>query len=126
MTAQGIHQRPGTVPNEPRGDGVWVTDENDPQAGGLRKVRSQALHVPGHQGRRHQSPTGPTCTRVARSAAGRFDPEGKPYFDLTGKLDGTGSCSAVVDSDKVTAFFEDPDGRLARVGLGDRGRVLEG
>jgi len=43
--------------------------------------------------------------------SGMFDPGGKPYSDLTRKLDGPGSCSAVVDSDNVCAFFEDPQGR---------------
>ena len=42
--------------------------------------------------------------------SGKFDPKGNPYFGKVTELDGKGSCSAVVDPDKVTKYFKDPNG----------------
>ena len=91
-------------------DGVWVTDENDPRLADFAAFdhKPYMYRITKDDGTvAYKSDLYSRC----QVGSGMFDPKGQPFADLTRKLDGPGSCSAVVDSDQVTAFFEDPQGR---------------
>ena len=107
---QGMHPERGPFPMT-RGDGgVWVTDENDPRLADFAAFdhKPYIYRITKDDGTvAYKSDLYSRC----QVGSGMFDPKGQPFSDLTRKLDGPGSCSAVVDSDQVTAFFEDPQGR---------------
>ncbi len=107
---EGIHPKRGPFPMRRGNDGVWVSDENDPRLADFAAFDHKPYMY------RITKDDGTIAYKTdlysrCQVGSGRFDPDGKSYLDLTSKLDGTVSCSAVVDSDKVTAFFEDPKGR---------------
>jgi 1,4-alpha-glucan branching enzyme len=107
---QGVHPSRGPFPMSRQADGIWVTDENDPRLADFKPFdhKPYMYRITKDDGTiAYKSDLYSRC----QVGSGRFDPGGKPYSDLTMRLDGPGSCSAVVDSDKVTAFFEDPKGR---------------
>jgi len=107
---QGMHPKRGPFPMTRGDDGVWVTDENDPRLEDFAAFdhKPYMYRITKDDGTvAYKSDLYARC----QVGSGKFDPGGKPYADLTAKLDGPGSCSAVVDSDQVTAFFEDPKGR---------------
>jgi len=107
---QGMHPERGPFPMT-RGDGdVWVTDENNPRLADFAAFdhKPYIYRITKDDGTvAYKSDLHSRC----QVGSGRFDPKGQPFADLTRTLDGPGSCSAVVDSDQVTAFFEDPQGR---------------
>src|SRR5271157_2898551 len=106
---QGMHPDRGPFPMTREDDGVWVTDENDPRLADFAAFdhKPYMYRITKDDGSvAYKSDLYSRC----QVGSGMFDPKGKPYSDLTRKLDGPGSCSAVVDSDQVTAFFEDPKG----------------
>jgi 1,4-alpha-glucan branching enzyme len=107
---QGLHPRRGPFPMTRGDDGVWVTDENDPRLADFAEFdhKPYMYRITKDDGTvAYKSDLYSRC----QVGSGMFDPGGQPYFGLTTKLDGPGSCSAVVDSDQVTAYFEDPKGR---------------
>ncbi|MFI5460579.1 MAG: alpha-amylase family glycosyl hydrolase [Isosphaerales bacterium] len=107
---QGMHPKRGPFPLTRGDDGVWVTAENNPRLEDFAAYdhKPYMYRITKDDGTvAYKSDLYARC----QVGSGKFDPEGKPYSDLTTKLDGPGSCSAVVDSDQVTAFFADPNGR---------------
>ena len=107
---QGIHPKRGPFAMTRGDDGVWVTDENDPRLADFAAFDHKPFMY------RITKDDGTIAFKSdlysrCQVGSGKFDPGGQPYADLTTKLDGPGSCSAVVDSDRVTAYFEDPKGR---------------
>jgi 1,4-alpha-glucan branching enzyme len=106
---QGMHPSRGPFEMIRGADGVWVTDENDPRLADFWKFDHKPYMY------RITKDDGTVAYKSdlysrRQVGSGRVDPEGQPYFGQVTKLDGPGSCSAVVDSDQVTAFFSDPRG----------------
>ncbi len=107
---QGMHPTRGPFPMTRGDDGVWVTDENDPRLADFAAFdhKLYMYRITKDDGTvAYKSDLYSRC----QIGSGMFDPKGQPFADLTRKLDGPVSCSALVDSDQVTAFFEDPQGR---------------
>ena len=106
-----------------RGDGVWASDENDPALEDFAAYdhRPYMFRVTQDDGTIAYSSDLYSRCQVGK---GRVDPEGRPYAGHYRQLDGTKSCSVVVDADTVTGSSSRQD--VARVGLGDGGGVLAG
>jgi 1,4-alpha-glucan branching enzyme len=108
--SQGMHPKRGPFSMTRGDDGVWVTDENDPRLADFAAFdhKPYMYRITKDDGTvAYKSDLYSRC----QVGSGMFDPKGQPFFDVTRKLDGPGSCSSVIDSDQVTAFFEDPQGR---------------
>jgi 1,4-alpha-glucan branching enzyme len=106
----GMHPSRGPFEMTRGADGVWVTDENDPGLADFAELdhKPYMYRITKDDGSvAYKSDLYSRC----QVGSGMFDPQGKPYSGQVIQLDGPGSCSAVVDSDQVTAFFDDPDGR---------------
>lgn len=105
----GVRTDLGPFPMTRLGDGVWVTDENDPRLADFANFdhKPYMFRVTKDNGRVvYRTDLYSRC----QVGSGKYDPGGKPYFGKVTELDGKGSCSAVVDPDKVTKYFKDPNG----------------
>ncbi len=103
---EGIDARMGPFAMSSNGDGVWVTDANDPAL-----IKFELLdHQPYMFRITKDDGTISYCTDLSsrcQIGAGSFNPFGKLYEDRILDLEGTVSCSVVVDPDKVTEFFRE-------------------
>jgi 1,4-alpha-glucan branching enzyme len=105
----GVRADLGPFPMTRLGDGVWVTDENDPRLADFAKFdhKPYMFRITKDNGRvAYRTDLYSRC----QVGSGKYDPKGKPYFGKVTELDGKTSCTAVVDPDKVTKYFKDPDG----------------
>ena len=89
--------------------GIWSVDSGTCPALGTFAQRDHAapymFKVTGDDGRvRYRTDLHSRC-QVGR---GKTDPAGKPYDGAAADLDGTKSCSVVVDPEKVQALFDEP------------------
>ncbi|MFO0956392.1 MAG: alpha-amylase family glycosyl hydrolase [Isosphaeraceae bacterium] len=105
----GIHPGRGPLAMTKGPDGVWVTDENDPRLANFTDFDHKPYMF------RVTRDDGSVVLKTdiysrCQVGGGRQDPRGGQYFGLVSDLDGTVSCSVVVDADKVTGYFEDPRG----------------
>jgi 1,4-alpha-glucan branching enzyme len=90
------------------GDGIWTTDPDDPALGDFAKFD----HVPymfrvtkDNEGTAYRTDLYSRC----QIGFGTTRPNGAAYTGRTMDLDGTVSCSVVVDPDRVTEELSEPD-----------------
>jgi 1,4-alpha-glucan branching enzyme len=105
----GIHPTLGPFSMSRNSDGLWVTDENDPLLADFAQFdhKPYIFRITKDNGRvAYRTDLYSRC----QVGSGKNNPNGKPYFGKVTELDGSVSCSAVIDPDKVTKYFEDPDG----------------
>jgi 1,4-alpha-glucan branching enzyme len=103
----GVHETWGPFPMERTSDGIWATRANDPSLGNFRKFD----HAPYMF--RVTKDNGNIAYRTdlfsyCQIGYGMEKPNG-PYTGLTRQLDGTVSCSVVVDPQLVTTQFLEPE-----------------
>jgi 1,4-alpha-glucan branching enzyme len=104
---EGCHPTWGPFPLTKESGGVWVTDVNDPALADFRLFD----HVPYMF--RVKKDDGTTVYRTdlysrCQIGYGSAHPRGAPYRRPTVELDGTVSCSVVVNPDLVTTHFLEP------------------
>lgn len=91
---------------QPIGDGFWATDPNEPELASFRALDHcpYMYEVSGEDGKiRYRTDLHSRC----QIGAGKFDPSGKPYDGRILDLDGSKSCSVVVNPEWVTQEFEE-------------------
>jgi 1,4-alpha-glucan branching enzyme len=103
---EGIEGGIGPFAMSRNGDGVWVTDENDTALSEFEPLdhRPYMFRITKDDG------TISYCTDLysrCQIGAGTFNPFGKLYKGRILDLEGTVSCSVVVDPDKVAEFFRE-------------------
>jgi 1,4-alpha-glucan branching enzyme len=96
----------GPFAMRPDGDGVWVTDASDPALSDFNRFdhRPYMFRITRDDG------TIAYCTDLysrCQIGAGKFNPLGSRYQGRILDLEGTVSCSAVVDPDAVTEYFSE-------------------
>jgi len=104
---EGAHKRWGPFEMQRDADGVWATSSQDPALGDFRKFD----HVPYMF--RVTKDNGSVAYRTdlysrCQIGYGMEKPDGA-YTGMTQKLDGTVSCSVVVDPSRVTTQFLEPN-----------------
>ncbi len=100
----------GPFPMIEEGDGVWVTDAaRSPELEDFARFDHRPYMF------RIEKDNGEIAYRTdlysrCQIGSGKTDPGGRPFEGRIGDLDGSVSCSVVVDPDKVTTHFEEPNG----------------
>jgi 1,4-alpha-glucan branching enzyme len=104
----GSHPRLGPFPMTRLDNGVWITDEDDPRLADFTHFdhKPYMFRVTKDNGRvAYRTDLYSRC----QVGSGRDNPRGAPFFGLVRSLEGSVSCSAVVNPDSVTKYFKDPD-----------------
>ena len=102
----GSHPNLGPFPMQRSRDGVWETDLDDPRLRDFAALDHQPYM---YRITRNDGSVAYRTDLYSRCQIGRgsFDPGGTRYTGLLAELDGTVSCSVVVDPEKVTKYFRE-------------------
>lgn len=102
----GAHPNLGPFLMRQLRDGVWETDIDEPR---LRDFKALDHKPYMYRVTRNDGSVAYRSDLYSRCQIGygSFNPRGAPYSGLVSDLDGTGSCSVVVDPEQVTKYFRE-------------------
>jgi len=103
----GMHPALGPYAMMRQSDGIWTTDINDPELSDFTRFDHKPYMF------RITKDNGNVAYRTdlysrCQIGRGKINPHGSPYYARIDALDGSISCSAVVDPDKITEYSREP------------------